>query len=143
MLKGLDFNNVMEVSLGVGLVAGLGIAAFYLGQRYFSLFSYQDMNRDQVMQLYKGVEQRLPILSRACGRSIFDQDVEFCRGIYLTPEGNVLYYRLDDDIKNNKASFSLYSIPSERWTTEKELIPGLGGRITDINPERLLPTDLD
>lgn len=140
MLK-INLSNVAETSLAIGLVAVVGIAAFYVGQRYFSLFSYQNMSREQVMDVYNAVEERLPILSRACGRAIYDPDIEFCRGIYLTPQGNVLYYRLEDDIKKNKASFSLYSIPAERWTSTPELIPGLGGRVVEVDPQRLIPTE--
>ena len=142
MLK-FNINNVLETTVAIGLAAVIGVAAFYIGQRHFSLFSYQNMDREQVLNIYEAVENRLPILSRACGRSIYDNDVEFCRGIYLTPEGNVLYYRLEDNMNKNKASFSLYSIPSEHWTSEPELIEGMGGKITDINPQRLLPTDID
>ena len=128
----LNSNNIMELVIAGGIFAGLGYGLFYLGQRSISMYSYQNMDRQQVLQLAKEVDSRMPILSRACkdgGRS--------CRGIYLPQGGGgMMYYHLDDDPENNKASYNLYSVPNELWTTQSTLIPGLGGLITQIGNQK-------
>lgn len=116
----INWNNVADTALAIGLVGVVGIGGFYIAQHLFSFFSYQGLSRDEVIQTRNKVEKRLPILSRACGTDLFGDN--FCRGIYLPENGNLLYYSFKDNGRD-KASYQLYAVPSELWTTEKSLIP--------------------
>lgn len=109
----LNYNNIVEMVIALSLVGIGGIAAFLFAQKYLGFFSYQGMNRSDVLNTVKKVEKKYQVLSRACGPN-------FCRGIYMT-DGGILYYRLSDDGVN--ASYNLYSVPSELWTTDKSLLP--------------------
>ena len=109
----INLNNVLEISLAIGLVGFAGIAAFTFAQKHLGFFSYPNMNRQDVLNTVKKVEKKYEVLSRACGDN-------FCRGIYLT-DGNMLYYRLEDDGVN--ASYQLYQVPSELWSTSPSLLP--------------------
>lgn len=130
----VDIDRVLETSLAIGLVAGLGIGAFLIGQRYFSVFSYQGMTRDQIMQVMKRVDDNSTLISRACGDG-------FCRGIYLN-NGQMLYYNLKDKPgEGGKTDLQLYNVPSELWTTDKSLFHGMGGRFVTagVNKQNLPP----
>lgn len=126
----ININNVVEMALSLGLVGAVGLGGFYILQHYFSFFSYQGMKREDVLRTRNEVESRLPILTRACGTTLMGD--YFCRGIYLGQNGNMLYYRYEDDGKRN-ASYNLYSVPSELWDTRPSLLPArLVGILTQI-----------
>lgn len=109
----LNWNNIFDMTVALGLVGAIGIGGFIIAQNYFSFFSYQGMQRNDVMNTVKKVEAKYPLLSRACGE-------DFCRGIYLTDSG-LLYYRLHDDGRN--MSYNLYNVPSELFTTVPSVVP--------------------
>jgi hypothetical protein len=113
----INIANVIENALSLAIVGGLAIGGFYIAQHYFGFFSYQGLKREQVLDTVKKVEEKFPVLSRACGNDFFG---DFCRGIYLTDSG-MIYYRLQDD--GVKASYNLYSVPAELWTTTPAVIP--------------------
>jgi hypothetical protein len=124
----INTNNILETALAIGIAAAAGLAIYYIGQKFFSFFSYQDMTREQVRETYKQVDSRLPILSRACKDK--GGDGVSCRGIYLPDSGLMTYYHFDDNGKD--ANFSLYYSPWELWTTSPPIIPGLGGKVVQV-----------
>lgn len=133
---GVNLNHIFEDMLAIGLAVAAGAIIFKIAQSHFGFFSYGGMSRNQVLQVARAVDARLPILSRACERpNPFDNRDYFCRGIYLPSNGEMVYYRLEDNVSDNSAHYELYKVPAEMWTTNPSLSPFPSGTITDIGDE--------
>lgn len=116
----------MDTALGVGLGLGgaiiTGLLGFRLLQEYAGLFSYPGLSRADVTGIMQKLDKQYIILSRVQGRGLTGST--FYRGIYIGHggAGYPLYYRYEY-WPSGKATFDLYPLFWEQWTTVKNVLP--------------------
>lgn len=105
-----------QVSIGIlGAVAVMGIAFFIL-QRYLSVFSYLGLNPSDVDKVKENIENECTLISTAVrdGRN----GMKRYRGVYMC-NGIPLYYHYDRG--SNSAAYSIYPILwEERWASSRD-----------------------
>lgn len=108
---------VLGVSIGAIILAA---GALYLLHNYGDFFSYNGLTKRQVLDVKSRLEKHYDLLSSVSGKTLFGD--KFYRGIYINKNGGYpLYYRLELK-KNGGASFSLYPMLTELWSTNPNIL---------------------
>ena len=101
--------HIVEDATAVLMAGGVALALFYVGQRFFGLFSYPGLAPEEVDRIAKEYDTRFKILSRVQGGNYF-------RGVY-EGNGHLYYYRYTPG-----RDFSIYPLVDEFYTTRRNLL---------------------
>lgn len=114
--------TAIGVALGLTLVGGVAIAILPQLKDIMQkqgLFSYNGLTKEHVLGVYRAMDARCKILSRACGSN--EPGHGFCRGIYLGGAATYpLYYRYEY-FPDGRATYDLYPMVLERWSTDPDI----------------------
>jgi len=104
----LNFDSIINTSLGVLLGAGVGVLALIVANRLFGVFAYPSLSPDQVDKVAKQYDSRFRTVTRAC-------DSTHCRGIY-DMGGSLYYYNWEKG-----SSYTIFPMMYERYSTDFSL----------------------
>lgn len=109
----------LQITLGILGAAGVVGIAFFIVQRYLSIFSYLGMNPGDVDRVKASFDSKCTPISYACRPGFFNKNKQMCRGVYLCG-GFPIYWHHDKDEKGG-ADFSIYPILwNELWSSRKD-----------------------
>jgi hypothetical protein len=108
----------LPITVGIlGALAVIGIA-FFIMQRYLSVFSYLGMNPADVDRVRESFESKCEPISYACRQGFWDKSSENCRGVYLCG-GFPVYWHHSQSSKGS--DYSIYPILwSELWSSKRD-----------------------
>jgi len=119
--------TAIGVALGLTIIGGLAVVALPQLKEMMQkqgLFAYNGLTREHVIGVYKAMDARCKILSRVCGSHGTGHG--FCRGIYLGGAATFpLYYRYEY-FPDGRATYDLYPMVAERWSTDPDLTGSTG-----------------
>jgi len=109
----------LPLQITVGILGAVGImgVAFFIMQRYLSVFSYLGMNPADVDRVRASFESKCEPISYACRKGFWDRNSTNCRGIYLC--GGIPWY-WHHDKSSSGSDYSIYPVINELWSSRRD-----------------------